>query len=177
MRFRSPVMLFLISTHAPRTGSDSAYSPIFASVVSFQPTLPARGATPAITMRTFRVCYFNPRSPHGERLRSDASSIDSLIISTHAPRTGSDPGHPPPPPGAHQPRVWGGGGSQKFTPPPPDRGADTRRRAKCQQAICISTHAPRTGSDTLSRFTISTFLDFNPRSPHGERQRKSDRRD
>ena len=35
--------------------------------------------------------YFNPRSPHGERL-GVATALSSVgIISTHAPRTGSDP--------------------------------------------------------------------------------------
>ena len=78
----------------------------------FQPTLPARGAT-AFGVCSVSVCeYFNPRSPHGER--PPAASLprllvdfnprsphgerhafsppdfDPLIISTHAPRTGSD---------------------------------------------------------------------------------------
>ena len=58
---------------------------------TFQPTLPARGATETVqksleafehfnprsphgerllpTQRTLNLCHFNPRSPHGERLR------------------------------------------------------------------------------------------------------------
>ena len=34
--------------------------------------------------------YFNPRSPHGERLRLLEAQTVTLVISTHAPRTGSD---------------------------------------------------------------------------------------
>ena len=34
----------------------------------------------------------------------------------------------------------------------------------------ISIHAPRTGSDRLSRASLFFFVDFNPRSPHGERR-------
>ena len=34
----------------------------------------------------------------------------------------------------------------------------------------ISTHAPRTGSDTNQLSIISSSKNFNPRSPHGERQ-------
>ena len=49
-------------------GERRAYSPIFASVVSFQPTLPARGATLAISPTMPMRFNFNPRSPHGERL-------------------------------------------------------------------------------------------------------------
>ena len=40
----------------------------------------------------------------------------------------------------------------------------------------ISIHAPRTGSDALQDVLNARLGDFNPRSPHGERQvgRKSD---
>ena len=78
-----------ISTHAPRTGSDSprrargwpafhfnprsphgerpshCFRPLNCS--SFQPTLPARGATSLPRCPRTRYHYFNPRSPHGER--------------------------------------------------------------------------------------------------------------
>ena len=37
--------LFLISTHAPRTGSDNSADGVFLQHSPFQPTLPARGAT------------------------------------------------------------------------------------------------------------------------------------
>ncbi len=33
----------------------------------------------------------------------------------------------------------------------------------------ISTHAPRTGSDADDKKVLQKHLDFNPRSPHGER--------
>ncbi len=84
---------FLISIHAPRTGSD--------------------GSTTTALATTF---YFNPRSPHGERQlfkRSLASTLGfqstlpargatvyhfnrlkRIVISIHAPRTGSDVGRP-----------------------------------------------------------------------------------
>ena len=78
----------------------------------FQPTLPARGATRAPARQAARAPYFNPRSPHGERRRVQrlhqqrfafqptlpargATPVCILLsgrvlISTHAPRTGSD---------------------------------------------------------------------------------------
>ena len=56
-----------ISIHAPRTGSDTCGK-----------------------RRNARVDYFNPRSPHGERLESIDAIIGYLDISIHAPRTGSD---------------------------------------------------------------------------------------
>ena len=56
----------------------------------FQSTLPGWGATidriPSWTV-TF---YFNPRSPDGERQTETRNFDDSLSISIHAPRMGSD---------------------------------------------------------------------------------------
>ena len=37
-------------------------------------------------------------------------------------------------------------------------------------ALQISIHAPRTGSDTVPPFFRFISINFNPRSPHGERQ-------
>ena len=80
-----------ISTHAPRTGSDWSSLPCVAQSqskfqptlpargatpeaaysrradCSFQPTLPARGATKKSTPVIRQLSHFNPRSPHGER--------------------------------------------------------------------------------------------------------------
>ena len=78
-----------ISIHAPRTGSDTRgriwhsapltfqstlpargatqVGKIFCHDCLFQSTLPARGATAHDGRGAYAVCYFNPRSPHGER--------------------------------------------------------------------------------------------------------------
>ena len=77
----------------------------------FQSTLPARGATEyreekqcerhfnprsphGERLRRGEVCRngadFNPRSPHGERPASSAGFSSPAAISIHAPRTGSD---------------------------------------------------------------------------------------
>ncbi len=133
--------LDLISTHAPRTGSDeiapavppvgmdfnprsphgerlSSALPVAPSAYPFQPTLPARGATKALFADAVSASNFNPRSPHGERQLLQGSVRQPNRISTHAPRTGSD---------RHKVAVLG-------------------KRA-------ISTHAPRTGSDPHMRYT------------------------
>ena len=82
-------MDYVISIHAPRTGSDlqqNGLATVYAdfnprsphgerpsgSVISsvgmqFQSTLPARGATPLVFQHLHRHRDFNPRSPHGER--------------------------------------------------------------------------------------------------------------
>ena len=101
----------LISIHAPRTGSDrlsSATRSIWANfnprsphgerrlkagrqreMNTFQPTLPARGATPSI--RGFvKALAFQPTLPARGATRRQQLIYHRLCISTHAPRTGSD---------------------------------------------------------------------------------------
>ena len=39
----------------------------YISIMKFQPTLPARGATYLFLPTNVSLIYFNPRSPHGER--------------------------------------------------------------------------------------------------------------
>ena len=57
--------------------------------LSFQSTLPARGATSGGRYKIKAPDNFNPRSPHGER-HPERGIRRSRIISIHAPRTGSD---------------------------------------------------------------------------------------
>ena len=58
-----------ISIHAPLAGSDVMLKSAFTSLLSFQSTLPLRGATSRFFCSSIRPRYFNPRSPCGERLR------------------------------------------------------------------------------------------------------------
>ena len=100
----------------------------------FQPTLPARGAT-----------LPNQRG-HAER-----------TISTHAPRTGSDPRF----------RVLFSHSFQ-FQPTLPARGA-TIFSVVMFFVLLISTHAPRTGSDLVVVMVMVVSSSFQPTLPHGER--------
>ena len=79
----------IISTHAPRTGSDSSFLRYINNILQFQPTLPARGATPRSGSAIERA-IFQPTLP----ARGATTRINDLSkggdISTHAPRTGSD---------------------------------------------------------------------------------------
>ena len=81
-----------ISTHAPRTGSDAGDCRTISAATSFQPTLPARGAT-CLRSSGHRRSHI---STHAPRTGSDRLALDILqrraFISTHAPRTGSDGG-------------------------------------------------------------------------------------
>ena len=196
----------LISIHAPRTGSDCKSRSKRLSKRTFQSTLPARGATDPLTnvaiscgsisihaprtgsdRNTSHTIstqeHFNPRSPHGERLKyqrdvnivikfqstlpargatkARAQRWNRLVISIHAPRTGSDPSsataaasacdfNPRSPHGER--RIHTSAHLQansKFQSTLPARGATSERlRHHGNQGISI--HAPRTGSD-LSR--------------------------
>ena len=101
-----------ISIHAPRTGSDPGNASRASRQKEFQSTLPARGATTTSCTTYRRTLHFNPRSPHGERLMtSHPSSVASGFQSTL-----------------------------------PARGA-TISGTPYKQTSDISIHAPRTGSD------------------------------
>ena len=57
-----------------------------------------------------------------------------------------------------------------FQPTLPARGATGAGLSGRARIHPISTHAPRTGSDDAGRRPLQVVLDFNPRSPHGERR-------
>ena len=100
----------------------------------FQPTLPARGATPADSHGSRKVLI----STHAPRTGSDAplaAKRDWRAISTHAPRTGSD-----------EDETRHAATSGNFNPRSPHGERRGRGRAP-RRPRGISTHAPRTGSD------------------------------
>ena len=146
-----------ISIHAPRTGSDRSYSG-------------------ACALRT----NFNPRSPHGERQQPQRAEIILGDISIHAPRTGSDryitadfnrfAHFNPRSPHGERPTLppWKRHESRRFQSTLPARGATLADVVPVPQ-LRISIHAPRTGSDADDKKGLQKHLDFNPRSPHGER--------
>ena len=173
-------LIATISTHAPRTGSDKAKRGESRGRHAFQPTLPARGATPRKAENGHEKGDFNPRSPHGERLKPGTPGMEANNISTHAPRTGSDVAAiyefvETPEISTHAPRTGSDGllvqphsRLAPFQPTLPARGA-TRDGMGNPAGQRISTHAPRTGSDTIPLFSAFVQRHFNPRSPHGER--------
>ena len=153
----SPGFRHLISTHAPRTGSDHQGAERRCSMVEFQPTLPARGATRDERKRqeqpTFQptlpargatngekeangAIEFQPTLPARGATRSPIALCSPWVISTHAPRTGSD-----------DVALLSGRNSNQFQPTLPARGA-TGKSGSSKIHTKISTHAPRTGSDS-----------------------------
>ena len=146
----------------------------------FQSTLPSQGATDASGNTGYKSLYFNPRSPHRERPTADARVPSFLIISIHAPLTGSDAKATKytdckkvfqstlPSQGATAYAQVSERPTTYFNPRSPHR---ERRNAffSPASAVVISIHAPLTGSDNLFSGFVSFAFDFNPRSPHRER--------
>ena len=169
----------------------------------FQPTLPARGATRVFpceertrrshfnprsphgerpppfphTIRARR--YFNPRSPHGERRRGDDAHLVADVISTHAPRTGSDD--------LLRLRVF----FFAISTHAPRTGSDSRDRPDARTVRDFNPRSPHgerpskgvafvslkefqptlpaRGATGSGGACVCLLGNFNPRSPHGER--------
>ena len=145
-----------ISTLAPREGSD-IFSSFLGRVFSeFQPSLPARGATGWRNMSPHSWTNFNPRSPRGERhgfipSAGGANGFQPSLPArgaTQRPLCSFDPG--------------------RISTLAPREGSDNYLN-QMPRLITISTLAPREGSDALQIQTFSGPLNFNPRSPRGER--------
>ena len=101
----------------------------------FQSTLPARGAT---LSRAFRRAH--------------------IVISIHAPRTGSDGGHRD-----------GAAARPHFNPRSP-HGERLLRRTLRQHRAAFQSTLPARGATFFPPGVARLDLDFNPRSPHGERR-------
>ena len=124
--------------------------------MTFQSTLPARGAT-NVSPCSFCARNFNPRSPHGERPDAVSASKTSILISIHAPRTGSDfclaikkenkkNFNPRSPHGERRLVNLQAPDSRAISIHAPRTGSD-RQAASMNVSVQISIHAPRTGSD------------------------------
>ena len=87
------------------------------------------------------------------------SSPGTPGISTHAPRTGSDD---------YVPEL--NRHALDISTHAPRTGSDAIAAAIDAGDSPISTHAPRTGSDPRMKTCRLDEVDFNPRSPHGERR-------
>ena len=79
-----------ISTHAPRAGSDVRQIVSGVAWHDFNPRSPCGERRPSGRGGRGGRGNFNPRSPCGERLGVLLTTAKDIIISTHAPRAGSD---------------------------------------------------------------------------------------
>ena len=163
------------SPHGERPGPHSTNK----NAISFQSTLPARGATVVVKVPICRAAI----SIHAPRTGSDEHDLSvpclrrqfqstlpargatnhnsrssyACHISIHAPRTGSDPRDAT---HLHQHHI---------SIHAPRTGSDSPDESR-ERNRPISIHAPRTGSDGTRRSSCGSRSNFNPRSPHGERR-------
>ena len=125
-------------------------------MTQFQPTLPARGATQSITSRTCRL-QFQPTLP-----------ARGATTQTRPPQPGQIYFNPRSPHGERRSNSARTASPTYFNPRSP-HGERPPLYAVSGGIDKISTHAPRTGSDSSRRWCWMRRTDFNPRSPHGER--------
>ena len=132
---------------------------IFRSILAFQSTLPARGATKRScgTLDTF--VHFNPRSPHGERQCRRLSATKTTKFQSTLPARGATmiafltlyPYHhfnPRSPHGERRQMRTQSSTACVFQSTLPARGATQPYPCKLFPTF-ISIHAPRTGSDAF----------------------------
>ena len=145
-----------ISIHAPRTGSDSRSARHSWRKQHFNPRSPHGERQETDSKSPFFV-HFNPRSPHGERR---ASASRATRRSSHF--------NPRSPHGERPTRIARYCCAELFQSTLPARGATTEFLSAPRDGE-ISIHAPRTGSDHGQLALDAGGVNFNPRSPHGER--------
>ena len=171
-------LVWIISIHAPRTGSDFSSSRIglissnfnprsphgerpatpnaIVSMVTFQSTLPARGATQSSTFITHLSAFqstlpargatrfsmladttfkhFNPRSPHGERQNSSGSYTAGLHFNPRSPH------------GERRQSAENCSKSRRFQSTLPARGATQRRRSASSGSCTFQSTLPARGA-------------------------------
>ena len=150
----------LISIHAPRAGSDAPCDSCgVVGIAGFQSTLPVRGATKSLASRLVTAVHFNPRSPCGERRRAVIVRLPASIFQSTLPVRGAT--HD-----ADFIRV-----SIKISIHAPRAGSDVMPPQLVIAQYIISIHAPRAGSDHCAAFVFVQAINFNPRSPCGERHK------
>ena len=155
-RLRIKEVFSNISIHAPRVGSDTTLSILLrTTLISIH--APRVGSDGYGTFLRESPTNFNPRSPCGERPTS--SGFASAHPSYFNPRS---------PCGERLWLVKSNGGGAQFQSTLPVWGA-TYFLNKSDLPVKISIHAPRVGSDERILRTRYAQLDFNPRSPCGER--------
>ena len=147
----------------------------------FQSTLPVWGATAKYQAMATKAGNFNPRSPCGERRWQRTSITGRLRFQSTLPVWGATRWvhsiaikevyfNPRSPCGERRFRPAAPEGEKMISIHAPRVGSD-KGPEFCIQIIEISIHAPRVGSDHGSVDEPCADVNFNPRSPCGERQR------
>ena len=144
-----------ISIHAPLTGSDPV-QPGLRSGISISIHAPLTGSDYCHIFLVDLIAYFNPRSPHRERLNAIMTRLATDTFQSTLPSQGATD------------NLKLGYGGTKISIHAPLTGSDARVATEMVFST-ISIHAPLTGSDYCHIFLVDLIAYFNPRSPHRER--------
>ena len=151
----------VISIHAPRTGSDDFACAGFLRRLGISIHAPRTGsAARAASRRQSRQQFQSTLPARGATALKYVQRQPRIFQSTLPAR------------GATQPPAEHASG-QQFQSTLPARGA-TASDSSSAGIPTISIHAPRTGSDQSRQPEPAAASNFNPRSPHGERQCRSE---
>ena len=177
------LMSAVFQSTLPARGA-TAFPSILHSDGRFQSTLPARGATRSAGFPAPVRGHFNPRSPHGERPRKAHGIAYRVTFQSTLPARGAT-GSPPAQPhqdGQFQSTLPARGATDicqaashpllEFQSTLPARGATLLIVAIPSGHFLFQSTLPARGATTALASHPSPIWHFNPRSPHGERQRK-----
>ena len=150
--------LLFISIHAPREGSDDLVNSLLGTTIRISIHAPREGSDVLISMMRSDIVRFQSTLP--------ARGATGLWITWTATNNNFNPRSP-----RGERRYLHGCGRPVggFQSTLPARGA-TKNERHNRDRNHISIHAPREGSDGLSLSLVALVLNFNPRSPRGERR-------
>ena len=168
-----------ISIHAPRTGSDVTFWHPIGIHLKFQSTLPARGATAANAELSVKGQFQSTLPARGATwkipqiaamlgFQSTLPARGATRVCACAGARGSD-FNPRSPHGERRSIATDLYANYGISIHAPRTGSDIAQNADVIHLLTISIHAPRTGSDYVFPVPLAPVMNFNPRSPHGER--------
>ena len=143
---------FLISIHAPRTGSDVDLVTLDAEVQCISIHAPRTGSDHSCFAFNVASSNFNPRSPHGERRPALVLIFGCVKFQSTLPARGATP------------KKSSKRRNSLFQSTLPARGATTDGTAHRGKGR-ISIHAPRTGSDDGTDKRLMDELEISIHAP------------
>ena len=153
------VVIVFISIHAPRAGSDEDCNMKCKQCKRISIHAPRAGSDQVGFEYPLIPSYFNPRSPCGERRGYQPAFDGTADISIHAPRAGSDYVFP------------GWKISRKISIHAPRAGSDGLSGQIVISYYEFQSTLPVRGATLSNVLILSMVVDFNPRSPCGERRK------
>ena len=147
-----------ISIHAPRMGSDGYFIGCPKFIIRISIHAPRMGSDYAGHASVTGHRHFNPRSPDGERL---FLVFCSAYSSSHF--------NPRSPDGERPPRSTRGTGAAGISIHAPRMGSDSAVSSTNLRSSPFQSTLPGWGATVGWSLMVVTCMDFNPRSPDGER--------